>query len=72
MTAARLDYCLDAGVEGFSEVEANMRTHGLHLALHYNRLPALPGTRAFDALKPIRAAAFAGFATDLEDQSVVI
>jgi hypothetical protein len=61
--AVRADYWLDLGVPGIGEVAQLVRSQQGYLALHRNQMPLPTETHQFDALKPFRAAAFAGFAT---------
>jgi hypothetical protein len=61
--AARYDYGLTRGIEGLSEVSRLANSSDIHLALHHSRLNVAARTSTFDAMKPFRAAAFAGFET---------
>jgi hypothetical protein len=62
--AARYDYNLVHGITGLSEVARLVNTSNAHLALHHSRMNIPVRSSRFDALKPYRAAAFAGFATE--------
>jgi hypothetical protein len=64
--AVRADYWLDHGVRGIEEVAGLLQTRDAHLALHKNKISVPTEVHQFDALKPFRAAAFAGFAIGLE------
>jgi hypothetical protein len=61
--AARYDYGLNRGIEGLSEVSRLTNASDIHLALHHSRLNVAASSSTFDAFKPFRAAAFAGFET---------
>jgi hypothetical protein len=61
--AARYDYGLTRGMEGLSEVSRLANSSVTHLALHHSRLNVAARSSTFDAMKPFRAAAFAGFET---------
>ena len=68
ISAVRADYNLGGGISGLAEVSRLAESGRAHLALHRGRLPSREQVVTFDALKPFRAAAFAGFATKgLED-----
>jgi hypothetical protein len=60
--AVQTDYWLDLGVPGLAEVAQLIRSRNAHLALHKSWVPLPSEAHQFDALKPFRAAAFAGFA----------
>jgi hypothetical protein len=62
--AARYDYNLTQGIAGLSEVSRLANSSATHLALHHSRMNVPVRPSAFDALKPYRAAAFGGFATE--------
>jgi hypothetical protein len=62
--ATRYDYNLIQGITGLSEIARLANTSNAHLALHHSRMNVLVRSSGFDALKPYRAAAFAGFATE--------
>ena len=64
--AVQADYWLDLGVPGIQEVAQAMRSDSAYLALHESLIPLPSEARQFDALKPFRAAAFAGFAIKQE------
>lgn len=67
-TAVRADYNLERGISGLAEISRLTSSGRAHLALHRGRLPSHAAAGTFDALKPFRAAAFAGFVTrGLED-----
>jgi hypothetical protein len=61
--AARYDYNLNRGIAGLAEVSRLTNSANAHLALHHSRINSPVRASRFDALKPFRAAAFAGFAT---------
>ncbi len=65
------DYGLAAGIDGLSTVSRIAVSGDAHLARHYSMIPSLPQTRVFDSLKPLRAAAFAGYATKLGEAYVI-
>jgi len=67
--AVQVDYWLDLGVPGVEEVANIMRSRDAYLALHESRIPFPGEARRFDALKPFRAAAFAGFAVGRVEDS---
>jgi hypothetical protein len=69
--AVSSDYGLEAGIDGLSTVSRIAVSGDAHLARHYSVMPSLPATRAFDSLKPLRAAAFAGYATKLGQANVI-
>jgi hypothetical protein len=61
--AVHLDYGLSRGLEGVRRYGRLLSSRDAHLALHRYFLSELPHTRAFDELRPLRAAAFAGYIT---------
>jgi len=69
--AVRTDYWLDLGVAGVGEVAQLIRSDSAHLALHENLVSLPTEVRQFDAFKPFRAAAFAGFAARTEPLNVI-
>jgi hypothetical protein len=56
------DYGLAAGQHGFRNAMELINSRDAHLARHSGLVPALTQTRVFDTQKPLRAAAFAGYA----------
>jgi hypothetical protein len=70
-SAARLDFGLDLGSSGLSEMAMLLEKGDAFLAMHQNFANTVSHSRAFDNLKPLRGAAFAGFATDLEDRNAL-
>ncbi|MEV4261954.1 hypothetical protein [Kribbella sp. NPDC049584] len=61
--AVHLDYGLSRGLEGVRRYGSLLSSQDAHLALHHYFLSEVPQTRAFDELRPLRAAAFAGYVT---------
>lgn len=62
--ATQYDYNLIRGISGLSEISRLANSSGAHLALHHSRMSRVARPSGFDLLKPYRAAAFAGFATE--------
>lgn len=61
------DYGLQAGQNGLRYVTELINSRAAHLARHSGQFPPITSTRVFDAQKPLRAAAFAGYALKLQD-----
>jgi len=61
-TAVSVDYGLEFGFQGLVDVADLVRSQDAHLALHHGEIPIESHEVPFDATKPLRAAAFAGFA----------
>jgi hypothetical protein len=61
-TAVNVDYSLELGFSGLGAVAGLVQSREAHLALHHGNIFVNVQTRRFDATKPLRAAAFAGFA----------
>ncbi|QJY45141.1 hypothetical protein [Pseudonocardia broussonetiae] len=63
LEAVRLDYSIEQRDDRIAEVATMLRSNDAYLAVRENRLNRASSSRRFDALKPVRAAAFAGIAT---------
>jgi len=66
----RTDYDLDDGLFGLSQISGLTLSGDTYLPLHRNSISIHAEPREFDALKRLRAAAFAGIATRWEPQNV--
>ncbi len=66
----RIDYDLDDGLSGLSQISGLTLSGNAYLPLHGNSISIHADPREFDALKRLRAAAFAGIATRWEPQDV--
>lgn len=67
LTATRADYALDADPGVLPDLSELLLAGNLRLQIHENQETSRPRSRAFDAMKPLRAAAFAGFETISEE-----
>jgi hypothetical protein len=58
--SVEIDYGFDRGLDALFNVAAEISGHRAHLATHHATVTLPQTTRAWDVLKPLRAAAFAG------------
>lgn len=65
LTATAVDVDYDQSLESLEETVSALRSHRAHLPIHYAPTESLAIGRVQDVYKPYRAAAFAGYQTNL-------